>query len=159
MEKRIRILEMSRLIGSISVVCMMVNLGCNGANFTEKTRCDPNKSVRYFKTFAAYDLPIRPVEEMSVAEVNEISARYSYDRALYDETGKLVGLHEIFDNKIKREIKYFYDANDMVVKCEIRRPCDADYGISEEYYDESGDLTKIKRFDSRGVLVEERIRE
>ena len=133
--------------------------GCNDKkdnSFTEKTRL-PGKHVRYFKSWASYELPIRPVDEISKKEAEELSKQYAYYEARYDSAGKLTSFKKHLNSEIIREIEYFYDPNDIVVKCETTNPSDPNTGMMEQYFDLSGTYIKLRELDNKGHLVKEEI--
>ena len=149
-----RIFTMNRLI-TLGVICVIIISGCQRANFTELTRSD--KRVRYFKHFAAHELPIRPVYEINIQEAHEMMrAGYSYEKALYDETGKLISLSEILDGDVRRKVKYFYGSNELLTKFELTSPSNSDGGKLVEYFDELGKFVEMKRFDKAGNLIDEK---
>ena len=145
---------MNRLI-ALGIICVIMLSGCQRPNFTELTRSD--KSVRYFQRFTGYERPVRPCLEVSEEGAREImSAGYSYEKALYDETGKLISLSEILNGKVRRKVKYFYDSNNLIVKCEVTWPSSPNRGWHAEYYDRSGKQVNIQWFDKDGNPIDEK---
>jgi hypothetical protein len=124
------------------------------------TRSEPN-SVRYFERTAEYDLPIRPFSEISAVDAKKMGTHYSYEKALYDSTGRLVTLNEIFNDRIIRRVNYFYNPNDMIIKCEISYPSRTGTisKVAEQYFNKSGKLTitKVKKNNKQGCLIEEEV--
>lgn len=127
--------------------------GCKKPNFTELTRSD--KRVRYFTSFISYKLPIRPIGEISFSEVSKANNRYSFYEASYDQTGKLVMLNKHYNDKVLMQVKYFYNPNDCIVKCELTHPFDPNSELIEQYFNESGKFIKARVFDNKGRLIEE----
>jgi hypothetical protein len=141
-------------LAALIMTCVVALLGCKSTSFTEQTR-SPGASVRYFRSFASYELPFRPVGEISIAEMKELSIHHSYEEALYDNTGKLVKLNEHFAGKIVRQVKYFYDSNDQIIKCEMTHPSDPNSELIELYFNEAGELVKVKTFNNNRDLIKE----
>lgn len=138
---------------------MVPIIGCNDKkdnSFTEKTRSS-SKHVRYFKSWVSYELPIRPADEISKKEADELSKQYACYEARYDSFGKLISLKKYLNNKIIREIKYFYDLNDIVIKCVTNNPSDPNTGVMEQYFDLSGTYIKLRELDNKGHLIKEEI--
>ena len=128
--------------------------GCRSVSFTEKTRSTANV-VRYFRTWASYELPFRPVGEISKEEAKELSEKYAYYEARYDATGKLVRLLKHFNGTTVNRVEYFYDSDDYIVKCKSTNPSDLNSGVTEWHFNKSGTLIKFRKRDSQGHILDE----
>jgi len=144
---------MSKLI-AINAACIVMIAGCQTPNFTELTRCDPNKPIRYFQNFGGgYSMPFKPAgKETSEAEAKQ---KRAYCMAQYDNSGKLATLTSYYCGsagwKIGWQTKYFYNTNDILIKTIFGGPGG---NTLEWYFDEHGRFVKSIMLDKQGNLVD-----
>ena len=141
--------QMNKLI-ILCLTYLVILIGCKSSSFVERTRS--NKSVKYFRSFASYKLPIEPIYE--IAEPDPADAYY---KALYDNAGKLVQLDKYYHEKIISQVLYFYDSDDRIVKSESTNPSDPNSQRVEKYFNSSGKFIKAIIYDSQGHLIKEEV--
>ena len=122
--------------------------------FVEKTR-SPGQPVRYFRYFALNELPFRPDREITNIQVEKLRPKSRYCEGRYDNTGRLDSSLRYYHGNVVRQIKYFYDSNNMVEKCESTNPSDPNSDIIEYYFDDKEKLIKTVTLDNNGNIVKE----
>ena len=124
-------------------------------NLTDTTRSGPG-STRYFKSFASYELPIRPVGEIGKKEAERLAeAGYAYYEAQYDESGTLARLAKHYAGQVVSRSEYFYTVEGTIERTVTTRPLDPTYGRIELYFDSAGRVVVFRDYDNQGVMTEE----
>jgi len=78
----------------------------------------PHGGPYYYKSFASYQLPHRPVNELSKEEALELEKNgYAYYIAHFNNSGQIVSFEKIYKGKMEFKFMYFY-ANGILVKGE-----------------------------------------
>lgn len=93
----------------------------------------------YYKSWASYKLPYRPIDEISYKEAKQIEASgYAYYEAFFNEDGFIITFKKYYHEKLDFAVSYYYEKG-ILVKSE---------GIDFEgkkqilYFDKKGKIIK-----------------
>jgi hypothetical protein len=93
----------------------------------------------YYKSWADYFLPYRPVNEISLSEAKELGGQgYAYYIAFFNDIGMIVSFEKQYRGKMEFKATYYYD------KGVLRK---------EEVIDLSGKIIKSTMYDEKGRRI------
>lgn len=93
----------------------------------------------YYKSWAHYLFPYRPVGEMSVEEVKKAQEQgFAYYEAHFNDEGYITNFKKLYQGKAEFEVKYYYE-NGTLKKSES---LDSKGQIKTATYDTKGEIVK-----------------
>jgi hypothetical protein len=118
------------------VFCMFATLsqGCNEGH----PKYHPGGPY-YYKSYAHYLLPYRPVDEISVEEVKKAEEQsFAYYEAHFNNEGYITNFKKHYRGKAEFEVRYYYE-NGILRKSES---LDSKGQIKTDTYDAKGEIIK-----------------
>ena len=94
------------IIRPLALAILVVQLICIGCR--EHARY-PTGGPYYYKSWASYGLPHRPIDQISYEEAKRLANRgYAYYIAHFDRGGRITSFEKILDGKSSMKVNYEY---------------------------------------------------
>ena len=93
----------------------------------------------YYKSWASYLLPYRPVDEVTKSEAEELERQgYAYYIAFFNEQGLIKSFEKRYQGKMELKATFFYE-NGLLIKEES---LDANGKMKHILFDKNGEIIK-----------------
>lgn len=109
---------------SFIIVFLFIDTGC-----TEEM-----KNIKYYSSFSGYNIPLKPVEEISK---DKASSANSFCIGYYDDSGELVRLEKWINNQLFFKHEYEYHINGRI---SVSRVLNSEGVITVQFFNEKGKL-------------------
>lgn len=119
---------------STGSILLAASILFGGALYAEESKREMKSSVKYFRSFAGYSIPLRLVDEILKEEADELAA---YLVAEYDLDGKITAVVKMLSKRQSFKHRYDYFDNGNLRRVRILRE---DGKVTVHEYDIGGNL-------------------